>query len=101
MSSNLSEKSTTTGGGPTHFLVRTTGEVVPLIAVDELPSTIEIAGAPRSLDLTSTVGMFNLGIIRATGQVYDVVQNKDKDVKTAIMQETFKEKSQPEEQKEK
>lgn len=57
--------------GPGHFLVRNTGEVVPLIPVDELPIGMEIIGVPRSLDLTATVGMLNLGLVRSTGHVYE------------------------------
>ncbi|RDW66290.1 hypothetical protein BP6252_09925 [Coleophoma cylindrospora] len=98
MSSNTSLKSPTKGG-PTHFLVRTTGEVVPLIAVDELPSSIDIVGVPRSLDLSLTVGMFNLGIMRATSHIYDVVHKKDKEVKGAAKQNISKEELRDEEEK--
>ncbi|RDW71918.1 hypothetical protein BP5796_07952 [Coleophoma crateriformis] len=98
MSSNTSLKSPTKGG-PTHFLVRTTGEVVPLIAVDELPSSIDIAGVPRSLDLSLTVGMINLGIMRATSHIYDVVHKKEKEVTGAVKQNTSKEELRDEEEK--
>ena len=57
---------------PEYFLVRTTGEVVPLIAVDELPATIELVGVPRSLDLEETIGMLNLGLQRSTGGFYQI-----------------------------
>ena len=57
---------------PGYFLVRTTGEVVPLIAVDELPTTIELVGVPRSLDLEETIGMLNLGLKRSTGGFYQI-----------------------------
>lgn len=57
---------------PGYFLVRTTGEVVPLIAVDELPATIELVGVPRSLDLEETIGMLNLGLQRSTGGFYQI-----------------------------
>jgi hypothetical protein len=62
---------------PGYFLVRTTGEVVPLIAVDELPLGIEIVGVPRSLDLEETIGMLNLGLSRSTGSFYHLVQEQD------------------------
>jgi hypothetical protein len=62
---------------PGYFLVRTTGEVVPLIAVDELPSGIEIVGIPRSLGLEETIGMLNLGLQRSTGSCYRIVQTTE------------------------
>ncbi|KAE9376761.1 hypothetical protein N431DRAFT_542266 [Stipitochalara longipes BDJ] len=57
---------------PGYFLVRTTGEVVPLIAVDELPPSIELMGVPRSLDLEETIGMLNLGLQRSTRGFYQI-----------------------------
>ena len=57
---------------PGYFLVRTTGEVVPLIAVDELPTTIELIDVPRSLDLEETTGMLNLGLQKSTGSFYQI-----------------------------
>jgi len=62
---------------PGYFLVRPTGEVVPLVAVDELPSNIEIVGIPRSLDLEETIGMLNLGLQRSTGSCYRIVQTTE------------------------
>jgi hypothetical protein len=61
---------------PGYFLVRTTGEVVPLIAVDELPPNIELVGVPRSLDLAETIGMLNLGLQRTTGGFYQFIQGE-------------------------
>ncbi|KAH7330098.1 hypothetical protein BKA65DRAFT_460655 [Rhexocercosporidium sp. MPI-PUGE-AT-0058] len=58
---------------PAYFLVRTTGEVVPLIAVDELPPGTELVGVPRSLDLEDTIGMLNLGLQRGSGAFYQTV----------------------------
>lgn len=58
---------------PAYFLVRNTGEVVPLIAVDELPPGIDLVGVPRSLDLEETTGMVNLGLQRNTGTYYQIV----------------------------
>lgn len=60
---------------PKYFLVRPTGEVVPLIAVDELPPTHDLIGLPRSLDLTDTMGMINLGLKSRTGIHYQLVTN--------------------------
>jgi hypothetical protein len=62
---------------PGYFLVRTTGEVVPLVAVDELPPSIEIVGIPRSLDLEETIGMLNLGLQHSTGTHYRIVQTTE------------------------
>lgn len=58
---------------PAYFLVRTTGEVVPLIAVDELPPGTDLAGVPRSLDLEETIGMLNLGLQRSSGGFYRIM----------------------------
>jgi hypothetical protein len=60
---------------PGFFLVRTTGEVVPLVAVDELPSNIKLIGVPRCLSLEETVGMLNLGLRRGTGGFYQIFQD--------------------------
>ncbi|KAK7969307.1 hypothetical protein PG996_002255 [Apiospora saccharicola] len=59
---------------PQHFLVRpsstkhtasgtitTPGPMVPLIAVDQLPEWIDIAGVPRELTVEQTMGLKNLG----------------------------------------
>jgi hypothetical protein len=62
---------------PGYFLVRSTGEVVPLIAVDELPPNIELVGVPRSLDLAETIGMLNLGLQRSTGGFYQFTQGEE------------------------
>lgn len=61
---------------PSYFLVRTTGEVVPLIAVDELPEDINIVGVPRELDLEKAVGMLNLGLQKTCGVSYKITQEK-------------------------
>ena len=58
---------------PAYFLVRTTGEVVPLIAVDELPPGTDLAGVTRSLDLEETIGMLNLGLQRSSGEFYRIM----------------------------
>ena len=64
---------------PGHFLVRTTGEVVPLIALDELAPGIEIVGVPRCLDLEATVGMLNLGLQRSSGAFYHMIDHHQDD----------------------
>lgn len=58
---------------PGYFIVRSTGEVVPLIAVDELPPGIDLVGIPRSLDLEETMGMLNLGLQRNPSTHYQIV----------------------------
>ena len=65
---------------PGYFLVRTTGEVVPLIAVDELPPGTDLVGIPRSLDLEATIGMYNLGLQRSSGAFYQLVEKGDEKV---------------------
>jgi hypothetical protein len=62
---------------PSYFLVRTTGDVVPLIAVDELPLGVDLIGVPRSLDLDETIGMLNLGLQRSTGSCYQIVKRME------------------------
>lgn len=47
---------------PGYFIVRKTGQVVPLVAVDELPPGVDLIGVPRNLDLVETGGMLNLGL---------------------------------------
>lgn len=65
---------------PTYFLVRTTGEVVPLVAVDELPLGYDLAGVPRSIELEDTVGMLNLGLQKWSGAFYAIAE---RDLSTA------------------
>ncbi|KAF5870024.1 putative zinc finger dna-binding protein [Botrytis fragariae] len=52
----------TQGPRPGYFIVRKTGQVVPLVAVDELPPGVDLIGVPRNLDLVETGGMLNLGL---------------------------------------
>ncbi|RDL42273.1 uncharacterized protein BP5553_02252 [Venustampulla echinocandica] len=63
---------------PSYFIVRTTGEVVPLIAVDELPQDVNIAGVPRELDLKEAIGMLNLGLQKSCGASYKITHEKAK-----------------------
>lgn len=52
-----------------HFIVRPDtedgmpGPIVPLIAVDQLPDWMQVAGVPRELDAEQTIGLTNLGIV--------------------------------------
>lgn len=50
------------GPRPKYFIVRKSGEVVPLVAVDELPLGVDLVGVKRNLDLLETGGMLNLGL---------------------------------------
>ncbi|KAI9805644.1 MAG: hypothetical protein M1833_005136 [Piccolia ochrophora] len=48
---------------PLYFVCRENGDLVPLVATDELPPSIALRGAPRFYtDLQQTVGMQNLGM---------------------------------------
>ncbi|EKD13141.1 zinc finger DNA-binding protein [Drepanopeziza brunnea f. sp. 'multigermtubi' MB_m1] len=62
---------------PAYFIVRTTGEVVPLIAVDELPVGTDIIGVPRKIDLENTIGMLNLGLQRSSGACYQLLHPQE------------------------
>lgn len=75
LSAHLAEKAKP---WPGYFLVRTTGEVVPLIAIDELPTGTDLEGVPRSLDLEDTIGMLNLGLQRSSGATYQVTKQEEK-----------------------
>lgn len=70
---------------PHHFLVRPgltkqtrsgvviePGPIVPLIAIDQLPEWLEIAGLPRRLKVEQTAGLSNLGTIARDQDTYEV-----------------------------
>lgn len=63
---------------PVYFIVRTSGEVVPLIGVDELPIGTDLVGVPRALDLEDTIGMLNLGIQRSSEAFYQIASSEGK-----------------------
>jgi hypothetical protein len=63
---------------PAYFIVRTTGEVVPLIGVDELAIDVNLVGVPRALNLEDTIGMLNLGIQRSSEAFYQIAQPEEK-----------------------
>lgn len=90
--------------GPDHFVVRpgTTdgkpGPIVPLIAIDQLPHWVQLAGVPRELDTEQTIGLTNLGIVDKEGDgFYEVRLHHD--MIRAILRETEERilDSQPEE----
>ena len=70
---------------PGYFIVRTTGEVVPLIAVDELPPGTDLLGIPRSLDLDATIGMLNLGLQESSGSFYQICGSGEKETEIAVV----------------
>ncbi|KAG9232922.1 hypothetical protein BJ875DRAFT_62862 [Amylocarpus encephaloides] len=78
MSPNIQENNTARKPRPSYFLVRNTGEVVPLIAVDELPPSVSLVGVPRALNLEDTIGMLNLGLQRSSEAFYHVVKEESK-----------------------
>ncbi|KAL4941218.1 hypothetical protein BDV06DRAFT_223302 [Aspergillus oleicola] len=57
---------------PQYFCSRPNGTLVPLVAVDELPPSIYIHGAPGSLSPAETQGMTSLGALSPRGQIYMV-----------------------------
>lgn len=69
---------------PEHFIVRPgpagRGKaIVPLIAVDQLPDWIQLAGVPRQLDVEQASGMINLGLVAGNGfSAYEVRLRVDK-----------------------
>jgi hypothetical protein len=68
---------------PGYFVVRPTGEVVPLIAIDELPPGTDLLGVPRSLDLETTIGMLNLGLQQSSRAFYQIRRSKEENCSTA------------------
>lgn len=88
---------------PEHFIVRPGfpghGElIVPLIAVDQLPDWIQLAGVPRELDAEQAVGLINLGPVAGDGvSSYEVRLRADKI--RAIMSSHTQEEEEEEKQK--
>ena len=70
---------------PGYFIIRTTGEVVPLIAVDELPPGTDLLEFPRSLDLDATIGMLNLGLQGSSGSFYQICGSGEKETEIAVV----------------
>lgn len=58
---------------PTHFICRDNGDVVPVIALDDLPPSVRVSGVPRTFrGLHDTAGMVNLGVAPRKGGFYVV-----------------------------
>ena len=54
---------------PRYFAARDDGSLTPLIAVDELPTYVQIHGVPRTLTAADTMGMISLGTVtRSNGR---------------------------------
>ena len=57
---------------PQYFISRQNGTLTALIAVDELPPSLNIHGVPRVLSHNDTQGMTSLGTVSTRGQYYVV-----------------------------
>lgn len=57
---------------PQYFIAREDGTITPLIAVDELPENVQIAGVPAQLSPAGTVNMISLGLKERSSQRYTV-----------------------------
>lgn len=57
---------------PQHFLTRQNGTMVPLVALDELPSTVSLRGVPRTLSSYDVAGMTGLGTVESQHRRYVV-----------------------------
>lgn len=55
----------TSSGRPLFFCSRPNGSLTPLIAIDELPSTVSIRGVSRNLTPGDTQGMTSCGVATA------------------------------------
>lgn len=57
---------------PQYFVAREDGTLTPLIAVDELPETVQIVGVPATLSPAGTMNMTSLGLKERSTQRYTV-----------------------------
>jgi hypothetical protein len=57
---------------PQFFLVRENNNIIPLIALDELPNEISIHGVPRNMNVSETRGMTSVGTVPTRGVYYIV-----------------------------
>ena len=62
---------------PEYFVARADGTLTPMIAVDELPSTILILGAPATITPAGTQNMISLGLKERSPQPYVVQVAED------------------------
>lgn len=61
---------------PGWFVSRGNGLFVPLIALDELPESMQLRNVPRFMLAQQTVGMEFLGEFAASGYTYEMVSNE-------------------------
>ena len=71
---------------PQLFITRQNGTMVPLVAVDELPSTISIRGVPRTLSPHDISGMTGVGTFNSRHRQY-VVDSLNRGFETFSMPE--------------
>ena len=62
---------------PHFFIVRGDGTKVPLVAVDELPSSFHILGVPSFINDAQSQGMVSLGYVHSSRRCYIVRQDED------------------------
>lgn len=61
---------------PQYFVSRNDGSLTPLVAVDELPSSIHIIGVPPVISQAETINMTSLGVKERT-QIKYIVETID------------------------
>ncbi|KAI0148133.1 hypothetical protein F4776DRAFT_673396 [Hypoxylon sp. NC0597] len=82
---------------PQHFVVRpgvtkhtasgtvtTPGPIVPLVAVDQLPTWLDLSGVPRELSLEQTIGLTNLGTVVRKPEFYTVHMRSDLEITPSV-----------------
>lgn len=57
---------------PRYFVARSDGTLTPLIAVDELPDSVRIAGVPATISPAATMNMMSLGVVDRSQHRYTV-----------------------------
>ncbi|KAI0842854.1 hypothetical protein F5Y06DRAFT_304515 [Hypoxylon sp. FL0890] len=83
---------------PQHFIVRpgvtkhtasgtvtSPGPIVPLVAVDQLPQWLDVAGVPRELSVEQTVGLTNLGTLVRNPEFYTVYMHRNPEAGAAAI----------------
>jgi hypothetical protein len=57
---------------PVYFIYRSNNTFTPLLAADELPFNVRLAGVPRVMRVEETCGMQNVGMALYTGMTYQL-----------------------------
>lgn len=70
---------------PTHFLARPTGELVPVIALDELPPGTNIVGIPRTMGNEAVFGMISMGIVKKNRAGYYALKEDHPNAKGSVI----------------